>query len=71
MEAFLKQFDTDKVDYGNYKMRFGKHKDKTYRYIYDNDKQYVKWVVTTQDSTYIKRLKEYCLERIELEYGTA
>ena len=52
---------------GSYKIRFGKHKNRTYDWIYENDPAYVAWVVTNKDDTYTKRLKAYFMERIEQE----
>ena len=52
---------------GTYTLRFGKHKGRTYDWIYENDPAYVAWVVTNKDETYIKRLKAYFMERIEAD----
>ena len=50
-------------------MNFGKHKGQTYNYIYDNDQQYTKWILTNTDNKYIKKIKAYFLERIEDDYS--
>ena len=71
MDQFLKQFENKPKNtkpLGQYVMKFGKHKNKTYKTIYEEDPDYVKWIVTTKDDTYIKRIKEYCMSRIQTEY---
>jgi hypothetical protein len=69
IERFVKEHRTNKTarPVGNYTIRFGKHRGKTYDWIYDNDKEYVAWVVTNKDETYIERIKKYFMERIEEE----
>ena len=71
LSKFLEQFETKKEEkaIGETTMNFGKHKGQTYDYIYDNDQQYTKWIVTTTDNKYIKKIKEYFLERIEQDYS--
>lgn len=71
IEQFLKKHkkQPSPKPVGSYKIRFGKHKDKTYDYIYENDKEYVAWVLTNEDETYIKRIKKYFIERIEQDNG--
>ena len=70
MESFLKQFENDKntKPLGLFTINFGKHKGKTYKEIYDNHKDYVKYIVTLKDDKYVKRIKEYFLSRIEVDY---
>jgi hypothetical protein len=73
IENFLKQHGKTGTPkpVGTYLIRFGKHKNKRYDWIYENDKEYVAWVVTNKDETYIKRLKAYFMERIEQEAEAA
>ena len=72
MESFLKQFENDKPKnpkpLGLFTINFGKHKGKTYKEIYENDKNYVKYIVTLKDDKYIKKIKQYFLSRIEVDY---
>ena len=44
-------------------MTFGKHKGKTYEYIFSYDKPYVAWALG-QDPKYFKRFQDYCKKRI-------
>ena len=70
VEEFLskyKKMEENPKPVGSYRLRFGKHKNQTFDWIYNNDKQYVAWVVGNRDETYIKRLKKYFIERIEQE----
>lgn len=70
---FLKQFEEKKqeVPIGETIMNFGKHKGKTYDEIYNNDKLYVRWLVTSTDNQYIKKVKNYFLEKIEQDFNHA
>jgi hypothetical protein len=69
---FLKDFDEKPQEtkpMGEMVLNFGRHKGKTYDYIYENDKQYVKWVITSKDSEkYVKKIKGYFTERIQQDY---
>jgi hypothetical protein len=69
MDNFLKQFKKVDVPIEDRAMTFGKPKGKTYQQIYDEDKLYVRWVVTTSDDKYIKNIKKYFIQRIESEYS--
>ena len=73
MDQFLKQFnDTEKLSkpLGERTLNFGRHKGKTYDEVYDTDKSYVKWIVTTNDK-YTKLIKKYFTERIEKDYSNS
>lgn len=51
-------------------LNFGRYKGKTYDYIYENHKDYVKWIITTKDSEkYVKKIKGYFVERIQQDYA--
>lgn len=68
IEQFLKQhgnMEKKAKPVGTYTIRFGKHKGRSYDWIYENDPAYVAWVVSNKDETYTKRLKNYFMERIE------
>lgn len=73
IEKFLKEHGkTGKAKpVGTYVIRFGKHKGRSYDWIYENDPAYVAWVVTNKDETYTKRLKAYFMERIESDAESA
>ena len=71
LSRFLEQFEEKKEEthIGEILMGFGKYKGKTYDFIYKTDKAYVKWVVTTTDDKYIKKIKAYFLQKIEEDYN--
>jgi len=71
LNRFLEQFEEKKevTPIGETTMNFGKHKGVTYNEIYRTDKAYVKWIVTNTDNKYIKKIKEYFLQKIEKEYN--
>jgi hypothetical protein len=65
----LKQFKKSDVPLEDRTINFGKHCGKTYKQIYDEDKLYVKWVVTCKDDKYVKNIKKYFIQRIEKDYS--
>lgn len=70
---FLQEFEKkpqEKKPIGETIINFGKHKGSTYDYIYENDKNYVKWIITNKEDKYIKKIKAYFIERIQQDYGT-
>ena len=72
IHKFLQEFEEKSEEpkpIGTFRLRFGKHKNQTYDWIYENDKNYVKWILTNNDDTYIKRIKKYFIERIEQDYA--
>jgi hypothetical protein len=72
LNKFLEQFEEKKEEIkpiGETLMGFGKHKGKTYDFIYKTDKSYVKWVVTNKDEKYIKKIKAYFLQKIEEDFN--
>ena len=71
LSKFLEKFETKKEEkpIGETTMNFGKQKGQTYDYIYDNDQQYTKWIVTTTDTKYVKKIKAYFLQKIEEQYN--
>jgi hypothetical protein len=70
LQEMDKQLEQEEKPMGETVMTFGRHKGKTYDYIYDNDKQYVKWVITSKDSEkYVKKIKAYFTERIQQDYA--
>ena len=71
---FLKEMDQkseqEEIPIGETIMTFGRHKGKTYDEIYENHKEYVKWVITTKDSEkYVKKIKAYFIKRIQEDYA--
>jgi hypothetical protein len=50
---------------GTYTLRFGKHKGRTYDWVYENDHAYVAWIVSNKEDTYTKRIKSYFMDRIQ------
>ena len=72
LSRFLQQFEEPKPEdkpVGETVINFGRHKGKTYDYIYENDKQYVRWVITNKDEKYIKKIKAYFVEKIQQDYA--
>lgn len=70
---FLQEFEEKPQEtkpMGETVMNFGRHKGETYDYIYENDKNYVKWVITNKEDKYIKKIKGYFVERIQEDYKT-
>ena len=73
LNKFLEEFDNleehqEEKPVGETVMNFGKHKNKSWDYIYDNDLPYIKWIVTNKEDKYIKKIKAYFLQRIEEDY---
>ena len=69
LQEMDKQPEQEEKPMGETVLNFGRHKGKTYDYIYDNDKQYTRWVITTKDDKYIKKIKGYFVERIQEDYA--
>ena len=72
LSRFLEQFENKQEEnkpMGETVINFGRHKGATYDHIYENDKQYVKWIITNKDEKYIKKIKAYFVERIEKDYA--
>lgn len=71
---FLQEMDQEKPEeikpIGENLMKFGRHKGATYDNIYENDKEYVKWIITNKEDKYIKKIKAYFVDRIQQDYGT-
>jgi hypothetical protein len=64
-----KQPEQEEKPIGENLMNFGRYKGKTYDEIYENHKEYVKWIITTKDSEkYVKKIKGYFVERIQEDY---
>ena len=70
---FLQEMDQkseqEEKPIGESLMTFGRFKGETYDYIYENHKEYVKWIVTTKDEKYVKKIKGYFVERIQQDYA--
>lgn len=74
IDNFLSRFGNNEtkkevVPIGKTVVNFGKFKGKTYDEIYSLDKDYTKWVITTENNPYLLRMKNYFLTRIEKDYS--
>lgn len=71
LNKFLEQFEKkEEIKFiGETLLNFGKYKGKSYDEIYNTDKLYVKYIVTTSDDKYVKKIKAYFLEKIEEDYN--
>jgi hypothetical protein len=50
---------TNKKDYSNYKINFGKHKGRTFKDVKDNEKDYCIWLMKNTPSDFAKLFKDY------------
>ena len=70
MEEFIKKnggkpFSINKpIDDNNF-FKFGKHKGISYDVIFEDDKQYVGWILEKGDPKYYKKIQEYYKKKIE------
>ena len=70
MEEFIKKnggkpFSFSKpIDDNNF-FKFGKHKGISYDVIFEDDKQYVGWILEKGDPKYYKKIQEYYKKKIE------
>ena len=70
MEEFIKKnggkpFSINKpIDDNNF-FKFGKHKGISYDVIFEDDKQYVGWILEKGDPKYYKKFQEYYKKKIE------
>ena len=77
MDSFIakygtkKQFETNTFNEGYQVFTFGKHKNKTYNYVWLNDKPYVAWLLSssTEQMKYIKKPFEYFKFKVDTEIG--
>lgn len=75
MEAFLKNnskpstFSNVKFVEGDQVFNFGKHKQKSYDWVFKNDVQYVVWVLKSSEEQqkYFKKAYTYFKNRVESE----
>lgn len=75
MEAFLKNnskpsaFPDAKFCEGDQVFTFGKHKQKSYDWVFKNDVQYIVWILKSSEEQqkYFKRAYAYFKNRIECE----
>jgi hypothetical protein len=67
-EAYVKQKHLQKTDiYGFYVMKFGKHKDKSFKLVVEKDKQYCFWLLGKKDfqeNEYNQPFVQYCKYRL-------
>jgi uncharacterized protein (DUF3820 family) len=62
---FSKSSNQNTDAYKNIKLNFGKYKDKTLEYIYDEDPEYLKWLnknyqITEKTSPTMKAVLKWC-----------
>lgn len=68
LDLFEKLYETEQCDdVVLYKINFGKYKGKTYKWIYDNDKSYVIFLIKKLDYNNNKIMIDYFKEQIENE----
>ena len=72
LDTFLKKYnnvpESSESPTGSRVMTFGRHKNKTWDWIYDNDKSYIAFAMKG-DTRYWKKPQEYWRSRIEEDYG--
>lgn len=70
MEQFLNQYKNEvkKFDEGETIFKFGKHKGKTYREVFETDKPYVAWLFQSMTDAKSARMLNYFRNRVEEEY---
>jgi hypothetical protein len=72
MEAFLNKYGVKKTENvqlkeGDQLFTFGKHKQKSYDWVWENDKPYVAWLLGTKDLKYVKKPYDYFVFKVETE----
>jgi len=67
MEAFLKEH-SNKPDSGLYQFKFGKHRGKTFKEVFDIDKPYCAFLYRTLDKLKHKVLLDYIEQRVKEDY---
>ena len=70
MEEFInknggKPFSINKPIDDNKFFKFGKHKGMSYDVIFEDDPQYIGWIMTNGDPKYYKKIQEYYKKKIE------
>jgi hypothetical protein len=69
MEAFLKEH-SNKPDVGDYKFKFGKYRNKSFKEVYDTDKSYCAFLFRSLDKEKNKVLLDYIQGRVEQDYNS-
>jgi hypothetical protein len=67
MDNFLKQHSSIR-DVANYTLKFGKHRDKTFEQVYNEDKAYVAWCLQTLEQEKNGKMLDYFRQRVEEDY---
>lgn len=67
MENFLKQH-SGKKEVGEYTLKFSKHKGRTFRDVYENEKAWVAWALQTLDKGKDGVVLDYFRSKIETDY---
>ena len=72
MENFRKLVESEgekKLEVKDYLFAFGKHKGKSFEWVYDNDLKYVGWLMDNVDEEKNKHLVGYYKKRIEEDFN--
>ena len=67
-KKFVKSEGEKKLEIKDYLYAFGKHKGKTFEWVYDNDLGYVSWLLDNIEEDKNKHLYSYYKERIETDF---
>jgi hypothetical protein len=67
-KKFVKAEGEKKLEIKDYLYAFGKHKGKTFEWVYDNDLGYVSWLLENIDEDKNKHLYSYYSGRIEEDF---
>ena len=74
LDKFLEKYNDVKESpdskAGDRLLTFGKYKNRTYDYVWENDKNYVAFVLKA-DSRYWSRVQSYFKEKIEEDFKTS
>jgi len=69
MEAFLKEYG-NQPDVGEYRFKFGKYRNKTFKEVYETDKSYIAFLYQKLDKEKNKVLLDYIKHRVEEDYNS-
>lgn len=67
MDKFLEQYSNKKGDVGSYLFKFGKHRGKTFKEVFDSDKSYCAFLYRTLEKEKNRVLLNYIEERVNEE----